>query len=71
MVPENHDIAKQAQYVLRSKPAYTNVLNLLFLQNHDFNQSRKIMSEILYLATNVFGEIFFLNLKYQLTDSTS
>ena len=59
MVPENHDIAKQAQYLLRTKPAYTNVLNLLFLQNHDFNQNRKIMSEILYLATNVFGETIF------------
>ena len=58
MVPEHHDIAKQAQYVLRTKPTFTNVLNMLFLQNHDFNQNRKIMSEILYLATNVFGELF-------------
>lgn len=55
MVPEQHDIAKQAQFMLRTKQSYINVLNLLFLQNHDFNQNRKVMLEILYLATNVFG----------------
>ena len=43
-VPEQNDIAKQAQHQLRTNQSYFSVITSLYLNNHDFSQSKKILS---------------------------
>ena len=43
-VPEQNDIAKQAQHQLRTNQSYFSVISSLYLNNHDFSQSKKILS---------------------------
>merc|ERR1712131_48075 len=54
-VPEQNDIAKQAQHQLRTNQSYFSVISSLYLNNHDFSQSKKILSEILKLLVNILS----------------